>query len=133
MANTSYPRALQAFGAGEVNWGSDDIRCILIDTADYTYSSAHDFLNDVGGSARVATSGSLTSKTNVNGLLDAADVTFTSVTGDVSEAVIVYKHTGNEATSLLLLYLDTGVTGLPVTPNGDDMTLRWNASGIKQI
>ena len=26
--------------------------------------------------------------------------------------------------------IDTGVTGLPVTPNGGDISITWNASGI---
>jgi hypothetical protein len=35
-----------------------------------------------------------------------------------------------ESTSALICFLDTGVTGLPVTPNGGDITITWNASGI---
>jgi hypothetical protein len=33
----------------------------------------------------------------------------------------------------LVAYLDTGVTGLPVTPNGGDITISWHASGIFQL
>jgi hypothetical protein len=55
-------------------------------------------------------------------------VTFTAVTGDVSEAVILYKDTGVAATSPLIAYIDTA-TGLPVTPNGGDITVTVPASG----
>lgn len=91
----------------------------------------NDFLDDVAGAARVATSGALANKTVTNGVADADDVTFTSVTGDVSEALLIYKHTGTESTSRLLVHIDTG-TGLPVTPNGGNITVTWS-SGTTRI
>jgi hypothetical protein len=42
---------------------------------------------------------------------------------------VIYKHTGTESTSTLIAYIDSG-TNLPVTPNGGDITVQWNASGI---
>jgi len=63
--------------------------------------------------------------------MDAADVTYTAVTGDPSEAVVVYKDTGVEGTSQLIAYIDTA-TGLPVTPNGGDITIQWD-NGINKI
>ena len=32
-----------------------------------------------------------------------------------------------------MAFLDTSVTGLPVTPNGGNITVTWNASGIFQL
>ena len=32
---------------------------------------------------------------------------------------------GTESTSNLIAYMDTGMTGLPVTPNGGDITVQW--------
>lgn len=72
-------------------------------------------------------------KTYTNGLLDAADATFTTVTGDVSKAIVLWLDTGVESTSRLFAYIDTGVTGLPVTPNGGNINIIWNASGIVQL
>jgi hypothetical protein len=99
---------------------------ILIDSADYTYSSAHDFLDDVAAGSRVAVSTALASKTIVNGVFDAADKTLTAVTGDPSEALVIYKHTGTESTSNLIAFID----GLSVTPNGGDIVIQWSGSGI---
>ena len=65
-----------------------------------------------------------------NGVFDGADVTFTSVTGSSVEALVLYIDTGSAATSPLVAYIDTSVTGLPVTPNGGDIAITWNASGI---
>ena len=132
MASAVYPSALKLFLDGDIDMLNDDIRAILIDTADYSYSSAHDYLDDVAAGARVKVSDALASKTTTGGVFDAADKTLSAVTGDQSEAVIIYKHTGTESTSPLIAYIDSG-TGLPVTPNGGDITLTWNASGIFSI
>lgn len=130
MANAMYPSAKQALLAGTINYGSADIRVILVDLTDYTYSSAHDFLNDVAAGSRVATSNALDSPTITNGTFDAADEVLSAVTGDESEALILYYHTGTESTSNLIVYFDTSITGAPVTPNGGDITVQWNGSGI---
>jgi len=90
----------------------------------------HDFLDDVLAAARVATSANLASKTATAGVADAANVTFSAVTGDPSEALVIYKDSGVEATSPLIAYIDTA-TGLPVTPNGGDITVTWDDGANK--
>lgn len=124
MANAIYPKWKEAVIQASANSSlAGDVKAILVDTADYTYDAAHDFLDDVTGAAIVATSANLGTKTYTNGTFDTADFTFTAVTGDVSEALIIYIDTGSAATSRLVCYRDTGVTGLPVTPNGGDITV----------
>ena len=54
---------------------------------------------------------------------DAADAAFTAVTGDPAEAIICFVDTGTAATSRLVSFVDTGVTNLPVTPNGGDINV----------
>jgi hypothetical protein len=129
MASSLYTPFKKLLLDGDIDLLVDNIKVVLVDAADDTYSAAHDFLDDVAAGARVATSGNLASKTTTGGAFDAADVTFTAVTGDVSEALIVYKDTGAAATSPLIAYIDTA-TGLPVTPNGGDIVVTWHASGI---
>lgn len=134
MANAIYPIWKQELLQGTANTAlTGNIKAVLVDLADYTYSAAHDFLDDVPVAARVATSANLTTKTYANGLFDADNATFTAVTGDVSEAVILYVDSGVASTSRLVAFFDTGVTGLPVTPNGGDINLNFNASGIFQL
>lgn len=123
MANALYPKTKAQMLQAGINLLLADIRLIIVDLADYTYNASHEFLTDVPSGARVATSGSLTGKS-----IDAATAGFTSdfktfsaVTGDVAEAIIAYIHTGTEATSRLLWFQDTGVSGLPVTPDGRDI------------
>jgi hypothetical protein len=128
MANALYPLYKQLILGAGLNLSSLNIKVLLVDTGTYTYSAAHDFHNDVSGI--VATSGNLASKTVTNGTFDAADITITGVSGATAEAIIVYRDSGSSATSELIAYFDTGVTGLPLTPNGGDVTIQWNASGI---
>lgn len=126
MANALYDAGREAFLAGDIDWLNDDIRLILIDTADYTKDLAtDDFLDDIAAAARVATSGSLAGKTTTAGVADADDVTLSSVSGDVSEELVGYQHTGTESTSRLIFNIDNAV-GLPITPDGGDIIVIWS-------
>lgn len=138
MASVVYPKAKEALLQGSINLSSATVKAILVDTADYTYNAAHDFFDDITTAGRVGASGATTrasgvtlgSKTFTNGVFDAADAVLTAVTGDPCEAIVIYIDDGSaDATSRLIAYIDTA-TGLPVTPNGADITITWNASGI---
>lgn len=132
MANALYDNGRESFLKGEISWSSDNIKAVLVDTATYTVNLATDqFLSDIPAGERVATSANFTAKTTTAGVADAADVTFASVSGDQSEALVVYQDTGVEGTSRLIAYIDTA-TGLPVTPNGGDISVTWD-SGFNKI
>jgi hypothetical protein len=135
MANAIYPKYKEALisGSANVSLSGGTVKAVLVDTADYTYDAAHNFLDDVIAGARIGTAQTIANKTVTNGLFDGDDVTFSAVTGDQAEAIIIYIDTGSEATSWLVAYIDTGVTGLPVTPNGGNISITWNASGIFQL
>lgn len=133
MANTVYDKAKEQFLQGGINLLTDDIRVILIDRADYTFDVSHEFLSSVPAAARVATSGALTGKTVTDGVFDAADPVFTAVTGDVSEDLLYYKHTGADGTARLIYYQDTNITNSPVTPNGGNINLTHAATGIFKL
>jgi hypothetical protein len=68
------------------------------------------------------------------GFFDAADSVFTggsavSATTTTYEKLIIAKRQASAATDPLLYHFGTA-TGLPITPNGADITVVWNASGI---
>lgn len=131
MANALYPRwkeALLQFTTNN-NLSAGTVKVALIDTGTYTYSSTDQFWSSASA-ASVGTPQTIGSKTFTNGVFDGADVTFTAVTGNSVEALILYIDTGTAATSPLVAYIDTSVTGLPVTPNGGNITITWNGSGI---
>lgn len=130
MANAIYPKYKEAVEDALANSDINDgtVKVALIDTGTYTYSAAHDFWDDVTGV--VGTPQTINNTTVTNGTFDGDDVTFTAVTGASVEALIIYIDTGTPATSRLVAYIDTSVTGLPVTPNGGNIAITWNASGI---
>lgn len=135
MPNRAYLPNLRALQTAQINWETADIRCILIDVQDYTVNTdTHEFLSSVPAAARVATTTiggrTATVVAGIGSVLDGTDALFTAVVGDPSEALIIYLHTGNDATARLLFYFDT-VTGLPVTPNGGDLTVRWSDGNSK--
>ncbi len=145
MANAWYTPGLKHFGRGEVVWklaGGSTIKATLVDLADYTFSAAHEYMNTntVAAAAKVAVSSAMTLVDAANGgVLDAADVTWPTVTGDQAEAIIVWLDGGDGGTtaagtvSFLLMYIDVVSSGLPVTPNGGDITVSWLNGGTPQI
>lgn len=127
MANALYDNGRESFLRGEISWQGDNIKVALVDSALYTPNLSTDqFLSDVPLSSRTATSANLTTKTTTDGVADADDVTLASVTGNQSEYLVVFQDTGVEGTSRLIAFIDTA-TGLPVTPNGGDISIQWDA------
>lgn len=71
------------------------------------------------------------------GVVDAADLTFTASAvvpaGAQVESLIIAKFIAGAlgVASPVLAHFGSGVTtGLPLTPNGADITVVWNSSGI---
>jgi hypothetical protein len=135
MANAIYPKFKAALLDASANVDINDgtVKVALIDTADEAYNAADEFLSDVTGAGIVGTAQTIANTTVASGLFDGDDVTFTAVSGDPCEALLIYIDTGNAATSRLVAFIDTGVTNLPVTPNGGNIAIAWNASGIFQL
>ena len=132
MANTLYDYCRQRFLESQINWMTDTVKVILVSTSGYTPQTAvHQYLADIPISARIAGPVTLTAKATTGGAADAADCTFTSVSGATINAIVVYKDTGTEATSPLIAYIDTA-TGLPITPNGGDIIVTWD-NGVNKI
>lgn len=138
MTNAVYPEYKENLLAGTSGYDLDNDNstdgpfCALIDTGTYTYNAAHDFFNDLSGI--VGTDQRITAPTVANGTFDGGDLTYTSVTGNSIEGFVIYRHnSGANTTWPLVLYYDASGGGLPVTPNGGNITVTWNASGIFTI
>jgi hypothetical protein len=136
MANAVYPEWKEDLMNGasgrdiDTDTVDDGPYVALHDTNDVAYSSAHEFYSSMEAGL-VGTAQRITTPTVANGVFDGDNVTFTAVVGDVSEALVIYRHNaGASSTWPLVLFLDTSVTNLPVTPNGGDITITWSGSGI---
>lgn len=133
MANEMYPLSRQAFGDGDLDFVGQDWRAALLDDT-YTYDPNHEFYDDLVGV--LADSGNLTGKSNVLGVMDADDVTFTSVTaGDDVERIVVYQWTGVAATSRVVIFYDTLASAAMInTPtDGGDIIVRWSNGSTKMF
>lgn len=131
MANALYDTFKEGLLNKEFDLDTDVIKATLIDSADYTFSAAHDFYAgstpDVAAGAKVAESAALSTPTITDGTFDTADFTWSTVTGDQSEAIILWDDTITD--DRLIAFYDTGMTGMPVTPNGGDINVTVNGSG----
>src|ERR1019366_6345769 len=95
MSNALYDFGRNGYLSGALNWLTDDVRAILIDTTLYTVHLTTDqYLVTIPVGARVSLSGSLTGKTAVAGVADADDVSFIGVAGAMVEAIVLHKYTG---------------------------------------
>lgn len=107
-----------------------DVRAMLVETA-YVFSAAHDFLDDIGTNDN-GRSAALGSKTYTSGVFDAADTTLTATAAEPCEALVIFQHTGVDATARLIAYIDTA-TGLPFTPAaGQSVPITWD-NGANRI
>jgi hypothetical protein len=57
---------------------------------------------------------------------------YTALSGATCEGLGFYKDTGTPSTSNVICWFDTA-TGLPLTPNGGDVNVTFNASGIFKV
>ena len=135
MANAIYPKWKESLlsnapNSGLTGSGTTGLFVALVDTGVYTYNAAHQFYSSLSGIA--GTDQEVTSVTVVNGTVDGNNTTHTAVAaGPNLEALVLYrKNTGANTTWQLVAYLDTGVSGLPIVPNGSNIDIAWNAAGI---
>jgi hypothetical protein len=137
MANAIYNKYKEALLGGESDIALDDGNLIvaLLNTDNETYSSTDQFYGDLTLPANtIIASANLANVSVTNGVLDADDVDFGPITEQTSvEALLFYIDTGNTATSRLVAYMDTNVTGLPITPDGSNVEITWDTSGIFQL
>ena len=144
MANTLYDIAREKFLKGELDWVDHDFKVCLINKDVYTpHFTNHTNLNDVAAGAIPVPGGGMTTgytggvplilKDATGGAADAQDVTFVSVDGghDEMEALLIYRDTGDAATSTLIAFIDSA-TGLPIQPNGGDIIVVWDG-GVNRI
>jgi hypothetical protein len=138
MANTLFSQAREGLLRGEVQWITPVIKVALV--RGYTYDDTDKFVSDVtaGGGTLHAISGALTSKTATNGVADAADVTFTTPAANATDhSLLIFQASAvtggaDVATTAqrVIAWIDTA-TGLPIRPNGANITLAFDEGANK--
>lgn len=116
-----------------INLTTDNIYAALV-TASYTPNYSTDQYYSTVSANVVGSPVQLTSPTvsvsSGNAVFNAANVTFTSVSGSQVTQVVIYKNTGTTTTSPLIANINVA-TGLPVTPNGGNITISWDTGANK--
>lgn len=130
MAANLYDYGRAGIGRQEIDMLADDIRVALVDATYTPNLTTDEFMSSVT-SAVVARSGALTTKTWSNaGVFDADDITISAVSGSVVTQVVLFNHTGSDATARLIALWTSG-TGLPLTPNGGNVPVVWDSGSNK--
>ena len=132
MANALYPKTKKRFMAGDIDLTAVAVYAALINVSGagttYAYSATHASLTDVPSGAIIATSPALTGKAlGDDASFNSDDPILPVVTGQSIEALILYADDGTG--TYLIMYQDTGVTGLPLTPDGSDVQILVDAAG----
>ena len=119
---------------GQTDWDTDNMRAILYDEGADALNLADVDLADITTTARIGETANLTTTVGSagTGAWDHSDITISTVTGATVESLVYFEETGTDSTSPLLLNIDSW-TGLPLTPNGGDVTLQPAAGGVFQI
>lgn len=121
MSNFLYDSARSAFVAGNLDWDDDSFKVYLL-TSGYTGDRSADvYVSDLPGGAILGTPTALTACTVLaGGILDAADVSYPDVAmGEIVERIVIAQDTGDTATSLLVVYVDTFEDTTPIYRVGD--------------
>lgn len=133
MANVLFDVGRNYFLGASINWLTAAIRTQLVSISNqptaYVFNASLDTVfASVPTGARVGMSmASLGTKTATSGIADAADAVFSAVSGPTVGALIVLASTAtaNASDWPMIAYIDTA-TGMPVGPNGGDITVQWD-------
>lgn len=133
MANALYDNGRNYFLQASINWVADPVRVALVSISNqptaYVVSLSGDTVYaSVPTGSRIGFSiASLGGKTGSAGIADANDALFSAVSGPTIGAVLLLRSTAtaNASDWPLIAYIDTA-TGLPVGPNGGDITVQWD-------
>lgn len=134
MANALYGKFKESLlsQSPSVDLDTDTIKVALVSSS-YTPNTATNgdqYYSSVSGV--IGTPATLASKTVTGGVFDAADVTFSAVTSTATvQKLVLYKDTGTASNSPLIAIIDSATSGLPVTPNGGDITISWDNGASK--
>jgi hypothetical protein len=91
-----------------------DIRAMLV-LSTYNFAASHKFIADLGAVDN-GRSAALSGKSYTSGVFDASDVGLVATAALACKAIVLFQHTGNDATARLVAYIDTVTSGLPFTP-----------------
>ena len=107
-----------------------DIRVMVV-LSTYVFDAAHKFVADLGAVDN-GRSTALQNKTYTNGVFDADNISLVATAASAVSSLIIFYHTGSDATARLIAYIDTAASGLPFTPSaGQTVNITWDSAANK--
>jgi len=129
MANALYDPGREGHLDGSIVESTGDIRVMLVKST-YTFSAAHQYMSSLTAYDN-GRSAALTGKTITSGVFDASDSTLTATSAVACSSLVIFQHTGSDATARVIAYIDTA-TGLPFTPAASQVvSLAWDNGANK--
>lgn len=136
MANAIYDKYKEALLGGEDNIAlTSNLMISLLNSDNEMYLDTDQYYDNINSAANtIVATVELANVSVTDGILNADDVTFVSVTEETEcEALLFWIDTGNTATSRLVAYMDTNIDGLPITPDGSNVDITWSSEGIFKL
>ena len=132
MANMLYTKAKEKLMQGQLNLLTDDIRVAIVSNAYIQSMTTDEFLAEVDDHI-LGTPMVLTGRSITGGAFDGDNLNFTGIaSGATTEGVVIYKHTGDPATSPLIFYADQ-IQGFPLTTSGAAVEIVWDDGEYKIV
>ena len=130
MANFITPASLDEFFASMLSANAS----VLAVSDAYTFDATDDTLDDIAGGVRLGTV-ALTSEALSGGVFTAAPSLIPTAGGDTLGGFWIYKDTGTESTSRLVLWIDTNADGTAIggTTSSSGITVPWSSTGIFRV
>jgi hypothetical protein len=131
MSNFVYTKAKEAILNGQINFGENNFK-ILFTNSNYTADqSLNEFVSDIESSSIVYRSDNLTNVSNINGIIDADDLSFTLSSNIDFNSIILFQSKNSDQESRLIAHIDE-VVGLPYIGSSEPLSavIVWsNLSG----
>lgn len=126
MASQLFPKGAENILEGAAQFGTHNFKVLFYSGA---ITTTWEFHSSLTGGSIIATSGNLTGIVATNGVVDADNLTITSVSGSAFTHVILFRDTGSSATSPLICVWDVA----SFTPSGGDVNVVFHTSGLFSI
>jgi hypothetical protein len=130
MANALFNPGREGFLDGTIDWDTGDIRVMLVKDT-YVFDAADKFVADLGAVDN-GRSAALGTKTVTDGVANAAATSLVATAAVACDALVIFQHTGSDATARLIDYIDTASAGLPFTPAASQtVNITWDSGANK--
>lgn len=131
MPNAGYDSARRGFAAGELDWDAQAFT-LGVYGSDLVFDVTNDTLSDI--TATALDTATVTGKAvTTTGLMTGDPTTVTVGIGDTARAYLLYRDTGDPATSVLIYFWDTNSDESAINRAGDGnpYSIPWSQGYIQ--